>query len=520
MDGYLTTDEIAQRLDVKVETVRRWVRQGKLPGLPLGRAGYRIRQKDFDAFVQGQEPQHVLSNSTAPSNNSNGISESHIEAAATMILERMTDGVLLFGLNGRCQYTNRQAEQLLGLTPDDLTGKTIDQVLPRNIADAEMRVRQDDYFSIATGRWYQVGIFSTPQGQCVSFFDITKHKQLEEQLYQREQQFATLVEHLPDVIFRLDKQLRHIYISPAIEHITGVASKNWIGKTGREMGLPSDICDIFEALCQEAIATGKEQHMEFFHQGRWQRSRIFVELASNGSVHFLTGITEDITERKYRQLNATFLSDLTTEFSRLSSQKEILQIAGMRMRQYFNVSSLTCAIVNEAANEFTVVYDSNQQNPISVLPQRLSDYVNGNFLREIKAGQVIVVNDVAVDPRTAAYPESFPPYPVRAFVLASCVDNNGQVNFVLVMQHSEPYIWRSDEINLMRELTVRIYPQLERVRAEQALRESEERYRSLFEAIAQGVELCELVRDEKQAVIDISILQVNATGEIDGILYY
>ncbi|HCI78703.1 MAG TPA: hypothetical protein DHW02_03340, partial [Ktedonobacter sp.] len=142
MDGYLTTDEIAQRLDVKVETVRRWVRQGKLPGLPLGRAGYRIRQKDFDAFVQGQEPQHVLSNSTAPSNNSNGISESHIEAAATMILERMTDGVLLFGLNGRCQYTNRQAEQLLGLTPDDLTGKTIDQVLPRNIADAEMRVRQ------------------------------------------------------------------------------------------------------------------------------------------------------------------------------------------------------------------------------------------------------------------------------------------------------------------------------------------------------------------------------------------
>ncbi len=36
MEGYLTTQEIARRLGVSVETVRHWVRQGKLPGLPLG----------------------------------------------------------------------------------------------------------------------------------------------------------------------------------------------------------------------------------------------------------------------------------------------------------------------------------------------------------------------------------------------------------------------------------------------------------------------------------------------------
>jgi PAS domain S-box-containing protein/excisionase family DNA binding protein len=51
----LTTAEIAQWLNVKVETVRRWVRQGKLPGLLLGRAGYRIRQEDLDRFMQGHK---------------------------------------------------------------------------------------------------------------------------------------------------------------------------------------------------------------------------------------------------------------------------------------------------------------------------------------------------------------------------------------------------------------------------------------------------------------------------------
>lgn len=334
MDEYLTTDEVAQRLDVKVETVRRWVRQGKLPGFPLGRAGYRIRQEDFNSFVQGEESEPSLSHSITPSNNSHGMSESHIEAAATLILERMTDGVLLFGLDGLCQYANRRVEQLLGLAPDDLIGMTIDQVLPRNIANGEKSVGKNDYFSAATGRWYQVRIFSTPQGRCVSFLDISERKQLEEQLHQREQQFATLVEHLPDVIFRLDKQLRHIYISPIIEHITGVVPANWIGKTGREMGLPSDICDPFEVLCQKAMTSGEEQRMQFFHLGRWHRSRILPEFASDGSVLSLMGITEDITESKYRQLNATFLSELTEEFNRLSSPEEILQTVGKRMRQY------------------------------------------------------------------------------------------------------------------------------------------------------------------------------------------
>lgn len=297
MDGYLTTDEIAQRLGVKTETVRRRVRQGKLSGLPLGRAGYRIRQEDFDHFLQNEESRHSLPDSTTPTDRVNNVGETHMEAAATLTLERMTDGVLLFGLDGKCQYANWQTEQLPGLAPDDLIGKTIAQVLPRIFADGGKSIEQDDYFSVTTSRWYQVRIFSTPQGRCVSFFDINERKQLEEQLHLREQQFTTLVEHLPDVIFRLDKQLRHLYISPMIQHITGIAPQNWIGKTRREMGLPSSICDPFEALCQKAMTSGEEQRMEFFHQRHWQRSRIIPEFASDGSVHSLMGVTEDITRR-------------------------------------------------------------------------------------------------------------------------------------------------------------------------------------------------------------------------------
>ena len=50
----LTVDEVAERLRVNAETVRRWLRLGKLKGAHLpNKAGWRIREDDLDSFVDG-----------------------------------------------------------------------------------------------------------------------------------------------------------------------------------------------------------------------------------------------------------------------------------------------------------------------------------------------------------------------------------------------------------------------------------------------------------------------------------
>jgi|CZCB01.1.fsa_nt_gi excisionase family DNA binding protein len=48
----LTTEEAAEYLQVTVDTVRRYIREGRLKALQLGR-GYRIRLEDLDAFLAG-----------------------------------------------------------------------------------------------------------------------------------------------------------------------------------------------------------------------------------------------------------------------------------------------------------------------------------------------------------------------------------------------------------------------------------------------------------------------------------
>lgn len=54
-DRWLTVAQVAEELQVHEETVRRWLRQGRLEGHNFsGRTGYRIRQSAVAAFMESE----------------------------------------------------------------------------------------------------------------------------------------------------------------------------------------------------------------------------------------------------------------------------------------------------------------------------------------------------------------------------------------------------------------------------------------------------------------------------------
>ena len=62
------------------------------------------------------------------------------------------------------------------------------------------------------------------------------------------------------------------------------------------------------------------------------------------------------------------------------------------------------------------------------------------------------------------------------------VVRDGVWRFLLVMFDSAAHDWREDEIDLMREVTARVWTRLERARNEEALRESEAQLRAVFDS--------------------------------------
>jgi len=48
---FYTPEDIAEMLELDVGTIRRYIRQGKLPAIKLEGA-YRIRREDFERFIE------------------------------------------------------------------------------------------------------------------------------------------------------------------------------------------------------------------------------------------------------------------------------------------------------------------------------------------------------------------------------------------------------------------------------------------------------------------------------------
>ena len=69
----LTVREVAERVRSSPETVRRWLRQGKLRGFRPGgtKLGYRVPESELQRFLQGAQAKE--SKSSPPNNNGGGL---------------------------------------------------------------------------------------------------------------------------------------------------------------------------------------------------------------------------------------------------------------------------------------------------------------------------------------------------------------------------------------------------------------------------------------------------------------
>jgi excisionase family DNA binding protein len=54
-DELLTVPEVATMLRLNEQTVRKWLRQGTIPGISMGsrQAGWRVRRSDVERFLEG-----------------------------------------------------------------------------------------------------------------------------------------------------------------------------------------------------------------------------------------------------------------------------------------------------------------------------------------------------------------------------------------------------------------------------------------------------------------------------------
>lgn len=149
-------------------------------------------------------------------------------------------------------------------------------------------------------------------GVVCHFYDLSERRQWELALEESQRELQRLADNTPDILTRFDRDLRYVFVNLAIEKATGRAPTEILGKSNRDLGMPADLCDLWDAAVRTVFEQRQPSVLDFAFEGfsgtRQYESRLVPEFGADGSVDFVLGVTREVTETRAAE-SATLASE-------------------------------------------------------------------------------------------------------------------------------------------------------------------------------------------------------------------
>lgn len=437
--------------------------------------------------------------------------EARERVAAT--LESITDAFTRFDREWRIVYVNAEAERLTGRHRSELLGRNHWDVFPTTVGtplEAEYRravgervtVEFEHYFP-PLGRWFAVKGDPTPDGGLTVFFrDITGQKVQQEALAASEARFRelaaaserqrrlyeTVLTNTPDFVYVFSLDHKVLYANDALIKMWGRGHDGAIGKTFLEIGYEPWHAAMHDREIDQVRATREPIRGEAPFtgtNGRRMYEYIFVPvLGADGGVEAVAGTTRDVTDRKEAEERQAFLVALADTLRPLSDPVDVQAEASRVLGEWLGVNR--AAYFEVRGDEYVVARDYTDAVP-SVVGRHPVAAFGPDLLAAYRAGRTATEADVAaLASRTPEEKEAFAASQIRAYVGVPLV-KDGVLVAGLAVHAVRERAWTQAEIALVEETAERTWAAVERVRAEAALRRSEERRRLALDAAELGV---------------------------------
>lgn len=132
--------------------------------------------------------------------------------------------------------------------------------------------------------------------------EIITRRQAEEALVESREQLRTLVNTIPDIVMRFDRDGRHLFVSDNVESLTGLPAAQYLGKTHGELGVPEKERRFWTHAIRQVFQTHAPFETFFPFEGKngtvvfnW---RLIPEFDASGRIHSVLSLSRDITEQR------------------------------------------------------------------------------------------------------------------------------------------------------------------------------------------------------------------------------
>lgn len=246
------------------------------------------------------------------------------------LVDNMQDAVFRADLEGTILFTTPSAARILG-------APSADEIIGLNIANDFYYRPEESYRHLEIMEeqgqltQFEITLRRRDNGKpvCVSaniqftrdregnivgiegvYSDITKRKQAEEALKESEKRYKFLAENMNDIVWTMDLNMQTVYVTPSIETALGFTPEERLRQDIKEQLTPDSLAKATEVLIRELSVEklGKGDPgrsvtltLEFYHKDgstRWLESIINGIRNEQGTLTGLYGVSRDITKRR------------------------------------------------------------------------------------------------------------------------------------------------------------------------------------------------------------------------------
>lgn len=262
-------------------------------------------------------------------------------------------GILITDTEGKILEFNEAACRLLGYSREEFAGLCISDI---NVDDPEKikaclsrllkegKAEFEAEYKAKDGGTRNIDVVSQAivLSGCTVFHwiwrDITEHKKADEALKELNARIETLIQAIPDAVYFKDIAGKYQIVNKALEEFTGLSQRELIGGTDETL-LPPDLIEACKKSDEETMKGQGPLHFEERYADAGGRDRFYDTVKApifNGlnKIIGLVGISRNITEQKYIE------EELRLAIERITDEDNALRVSETRLNEAQHIAHI------------------------------------------------------------------------------------------------------------------------------------------------------------------------------------